>query len=264
MRTTLIALLATALVGFCEEPGKPEVEKPTQTETKTSATLPAVRTFTDLKGRAMEGTVVGKNEKAITFVRASDKKKFEIALETLAEADKVFVAGLVAAPVKKEGAADEANIKNSSPIPFEKGPGREWKFNYGYHVLLRVDGQIYAIKAEGVPCRRPKRDIKDTCFYAIKYEVVKFAKAAVKGRTIKSEKLDASGERIHGCAIDCDDFMLLWRPAGNKTGYFDFTVNTAGKYSDMGVPRGTEYYNQQLPTLDSVSVLDPKGWLPIR
>jgi hypothetical protein len=103
MKTTIaliVTLLASSLVGVSQEPSKPAPEK-TSKSAASANTLPAPRTITDTKGRAMEGVIVSKTDKAITFERSSDKKRFEIQLDTLSDTDKAFVAGLVEPPVKK-------------------------------------------------------------------------------------------------------------------------------------------------------------------
>lgn len=101
MKSTLIALLATILAttlpGISQEPGKPA---PAETTTS-AATFPAVHTITDTKGRSMEGVVLSKTETSITFERAADRKRFEVKLDTLSEADRAFVARLAEAPVNK-------------------------------------------------------------------------------------------------------------------------------------------------------------------
>jgi hypothetical protein len=59
--------------------------------------MPAARTITDTKGRALKGTILATTDIAITFQREGDpaSKKFEIKLDTLSQGDRVFVGNLV-------------------------------------------------------------------------------------------------------------------------------------------------------------------------
>ena len=85
----VLAITSATLVMYSQEAGTRAAET-----AATAETLPATRTITDLKGRAMEGTILSKSDTAITFERTADKKKFEVKLDTLSGTDRAFIAGL--------------------------------------------------------------------------------------------------------------------------------------------------------------------------
>ncbi|TAE86023.1 MAG: hypothetical protein EAZ82_12230 [Verrucomicrobia bacterium] len=250
MRTT-IALLATLLVttlpGLSQEPTKPGAEKPTQTETQPAGTLPAARTITDTKGRAMVGVIVSKTDKAITFERSSDKKRFEITLDTLSDADKAFVAGL-------------HTPQPPAPIPFQIEHGM-WIHHYGTYALIRVEGTIYAIYATGVDGERPdmKRTPGDDCYYSIQYSITKITPG--RPQQVITKAIDHELAHEHG-VLNFLKFKLEWAPGNHdkyRIGYSRYEMGT----QKVGPPPGTEYYSLLLPTLDSIKELEPNRWLPV-
>ena len=237
----VVAGIAATIASFSQ------TSEPTVAVTPTAQTMPVARTLTSADGRTIDVVITAKTATAIV-VKKADNKEFEIALDKLSAADKAFVAELAAHPTL-------------SPIPFEKLKGYGWRFNYGNHILIRVKDQIFAFKADGIPSQKPIVYKGDNCIYAIKYKVVKFAKGPT-GKTIVSKTVDAEGHPIN-CVIDFSEFKILWSPGGSTTGSLTFSKQTFGRSTKVGPPPETEYYNQQLPTLDSVASLDPKGWLPL-
>ena len=82
---------------------------------------PVTRTLTSNDGRTVDVVITAKTETAIK-ARKADGTKFEIALDKLSDADKSFIAGLVASPTKKMtllqiGAA--ACLGNIDPAEFQ-------------------------------------------------------------------------------------------------------------------------------------------------
>lgn len=65
-------------------------------------TIPVRWTLTDLDGRTVDATIVGKNATSITLVRTADGKRFELPLARLSESDQKRVGDLAgkAAPSK--------------------------------------------------------------------------------------------------------------------------------------------------------------------
>lgn len=223
-------------------------------------TLPAARTLKSADGRTIDVVIVSKSATAIKAKR-TDGKEFEIPLDKLSDADRAFVAGLGEAPVDK---SLEAKKLPTTHIPFQKSNPNDrassFGLNYGYHAFIRVGEEIYAIKTEIAPDYDPSESNRP---YAVTYEITKFKKGAAKGRIIKSGKADDSKKR-GGNAIDYHDFQIRWGPDNKERGGLGFTGYSNGSFSVGGVPSGTEYYNQQLPNLDSIANLDPNGWKPVR
>ena len=92
MKTILLALLATAILGFCQEPSIQANTNPNM--------MPVSRTLTSADGRTIDVVITAKTTSGVTAKKA-DGKEFEIALDKLSDADKAFVAGLVEPTVKK-------------------------------------------------------------------------------------------------------------------------------------------------------------------
>jgi hypothetical protein len=65
-------------------------------------TIPVQWTLTDVEGRKLDATIVGKNGTTITLVRTSDGKRFDLPVDRLSESDKKRVNDLdnKAAPSK--------------------------------------------------------------------------------------------------------------------------------------------------------------------
>lgn len=51
-------------------------------------TIPVRWSLTDLHGRSLDATIVGKNESAITLIRSADGKRFDLAVAQLSEQDR--------------------------------------------------------------------------------------------------------------------------------------------------------------------------------
>jgi hypothetical protein len=57
-------------------------------------TIPVRWTLTDVDGRSLDATIVGRNETTITIVRTADGKRFDLAMARLSEADRKRVSEL--------------------------------------------------------------------------------------------------------------------------------------------------------------------------
>jgi hypothetical protein len=90
----VVAGLTATLVTFSQTGDTPVTPFNKEAAATAPATIPIARTITDTKGRAMEGTVTSKSATGITFQRDSDKKIFEIKLDTLSTDDIAFIASL--------------------------------------------------------------------------------------------------------------------------------------------------------------------------
>lgn len=57
-------------------------------------TIPVQWTLTDVEGRSLEATIVGKRNSIITLVRTADGKRFDLSVDRLSEVDKKRVNAL--------------------------------------------------------------------------------------------------------------------------------------------------------------------------
>jgi hypothetical protein len=232
----VLGICAATLITFSQTNETPV----TQEAAKAENVMPVGRTLTSADGRTIDVVITAKTATGIKAKKA-DGKEFELGLDKLSDADKAFV----------------ASLKTQPPLRFEPEKSQHFTFNYGWHVLIRVKDKIYAIRAEGIPSNKPRKD--DPIFYAIKYQVVLFQNGP-SGRTIVS---DTTNEEEKRGVINCGEFKFIWRVAGDKSGYFYFLNTVVGRSTKVGLPPGAEYYNQQVLTLDSITSLDPKGWVAL-
>ncbi len=79
-------------------PTTPPSGEGTQKSTTPQPTLPARWTLTDVEGRTLQATIIGRNADTITIVREQDGKRFDLPVARLAEADRRRVATLPVRP----------------------------------------------------------------------------------------------------------------------------------------------------------------------
>lgn len=209
---------------------------------RATLTLPAERTLTDTQGRAMQVTVLSKSADGIK-VRRTDGKEFEIALDQLSEADRIFVAN--------------SQVKRPFPTKFSKngdptiGVSKSEIFaHYGYHVILRSKGSIYAIETNVKDDKTVDRPF-DNCAYAMSYTIR------------RSTKLGGFEKIKDGVAKDdvSPSNMLIFElcefkygAAGSISGYLEY----------IDSPEDMEVYGEQLATLDNFDTqIDPTKWLAL-
>ncbi len=85
-RWSVLASMAIFLCG-CGEGLEPS-SRAVKTTVPERTVLPVNWSLTDVKGRTIEATILGRDEKSLRFKRLSDGKDFEIPLSTLSEADR--------------------------------------------------------------------------------------------------------------------------------------------------------------------------------
>lgn len=93
---------------------------PPERQETVSQGLSEPRTIVDNQGRSLEVTIIGRAADSVTFVRATDQKRFTIPVTNLSKEDQTFVAGLPLAPPPpdKQPSPDEDSKNASGPLGF--------------------------------------------------------------------------------------------------------------------------------------------------
>lgn len=108
-----LAALSSLFLGGCDEP---RPVSSIQTTANTVETLPVQWTLTDVDGRRIDATIIGRSDRTITLIRNSDAQRFNLDVERLSEIDRDRVARLplAAAPAPAEPS------KTTGPLAFRE------------------------------------------------------------------------------------------------------------------------------------------------
>lgn len=71
-------------------------------------TLPARWTLTDVEGRTLQATIIGRNATSITLVREQDGKRFDLPVERLADSDRRRIATLPLRPAPEKSSMESS------------------------------------------------------------------------------------------------------------------------------------------------------------
>ena len=97
-------------------------------------TMPVERTITDIKGRSMDGTITGKTDTSVSYLR-KDGQNFEIMIDTLSKGDQDFIAGLIS-PDPKAVKKPKVLIISDNGINESDAKTIEWLKNYGFEIHM--------------------------------------------------------------------------------------------------------------------------------
>jgi len=108
----LSCLVVLLLSTSCEKPSTAEVVEKKEVVSAEVISFPLVRNLRNKEGKEIEVTLVGRGMDTVTFVRASDSRRFTTPIETFASIDQEFLntLPLVAPPpeVNKEDPKEDA------------------------------------------------------------------------------------------------------------------------------------------------------------
>ena len=254
-----IAQKGPQIVGKSYPPGKTEPdgltfkrEKQDEPVSKASVTLPAERTLTSADGRQMPGTVMSMTDAGIKFRRASDGREVVIPLAKLSDDDRTWL---------------ESRRAISKPIPLESN-GRSNRVDYGRQILLRIKKKTYALEINGLikpddeKAGKDRNEPKERTNYKISYKIHRINPEGVP-ELIKEDELD---EVEYPALIRCNYFKIKWSARNHTSGHIYLIGNTDREQpnSSYGLPEESEYYSEQLATLDNLDEqIVPAKWVKV-
>ena len=140
-----VLLLSTS----CEKPSTAEVVEKKEVVSAEVISFPLVRNLRNKEGKEIEVTLVGRGMDTVTFVRASDSRRFTTPIETFASIDQEFLNTLpLVAPPPEENKEDPKNESTDGKRFSSFVEAREEKIEEMLDEIRAIDRKVKSLSTQ--------------------------------------------------------------------------------------------------------------------